>query len=86
MSENAQFKLYVQNYLEFVINERIPDQGTDGDDEAAMSAPKKIAQITCAYENAALIKLMTERGKLIGSEKWDKLKELNGKISNQLHE
>jgi hypothetical protein len=35
--------LYVQNYLEYVINNRIPDQGTDGDDEEAQRAPKKIA-------------------------------------------
>lgn len=67
-----------------MINDRIPDQGTDGDDEEAKSAKKNIAQITCAYENAALIKLMTQRGKLIGSEKWTELKEINGKISDEL--
>jgi hypothetical protein len=28
---------------------------------------------------------MTKRGTLIGSEKWDKLKELNKTISDKLH-
>lgn len=76
MSENAQFKLFVQNYLEDVINDRIPDQDCDdGDEEKAKR--KTIAQITCAYENKDLIDMMTKRGTLIGTEKWDKLKELN---------
>lgn len=42
MSENAQFKLYIQDYFEKVINERIPDQDCDdGDEEKA--AKKEIA-------------------------------------------
>jgi hypothetical protein len=29
---------------------------------------------------------MAKRGKLIGSEKWDKLKELNTEISTKVHD
>lgn len=75
----------MQDYLEFVVNKRIPDQDCDdGDEEKAKD--KKIAQITCAYENRDLIKLMDKRGTLIGTEKWDKLKELNKEISDKLHD
>ena len=42
---------------------------------------KKIAQITCAYENKDLIDIMAKRGKIIGTEKWDKLHEINMEIS-----
>jgi len=47
---------------------------------------KKIAQITCAYENKDLIDIMTKRGKFIGAEKWDKLHEINQEISEKLHD
>lgn len=83
MSENAQFKLYIQDYFEKVINDRIPDQGCDGDEELAER--KEIAQITCAYENSELINLLKERGKVIGSEKWDKLDKINEKITDKIH-
>jgi len=49
-----------------------------------MSQTHKIAQITFAYENAALINILKKRGKLIGEEKWDKLKEINKEISDKL--
>lgn len=56
MSENAQFKLYVQNELEDRLNaEDFPSQGYDDGDEAAQLARKKIAQITFAYENGKVI-------------------------------
>jgi len=29
---------------------------------------------------------MTKRGTIIGTEKWDKLKDLNKEISNKLHD
>ena len=49
-----------------------------------MSQTHKIAQITFAYENSALINILKKRGKLIGEEKWDKLKEINKEISDKL--
>jgi|APSaa5957512535_1039671.scaffolds.fasta_scaffold27717_2 hypothetical protein len=33
-----------------------------------------------------MINLLKKRGKIIGQEKWDKLKELNEEISNKLHD
>jgi len=46
----------------------------------------KIAQITFAYENAALINILTKRGKIIGEEKWDKLTDINKEISDKLQD
>lgn len=57
MSENAQFRLYIQNELEHRLNKpEFPDQGYDDKDKKML--PKKIAQVAFAYENAVLIDLL----------------------------
>jgi len=53
-------------------------------DEETSLQSLKIAQITFAYENSALINILKKRGKLIGEEKWVKLTEINEEISNKL--
>jgi len=76
MSENAQFKQYVQWELEKRIS-AMPDLGFDpdhGDD------PIKIAQITFAFNNAPVINLLKQRGTLIKGEKWAKVEDINEKI------
>lgn len=44
----------------------------------------KIAHITFAYDNKALIKLLLKRGKIIATGKFKKLKDLNLKIDQLL--
>jgi hypothetical protein len=77
MSENAQFKLYVQDELEARIN-AMPDQGYD--EPHLRDVPKKIAQITFAYENTKIIEWLTYRGYYIKTEKWEKMKKIEAKI------
>lgn len=66
-----------------MINHRIPTQADEFDEEAH-SQTHRIAQITFAYENAALINILSRRGKIIGEEKWEKLTDVNYEISNKL--
>lgn len=81
MSENAQFKLYIQNELESRINaQSYPDRGYD--DESEKHKKKKIAQITFAYENGAMIELLNSRGKFLQTEKWEKAAEVTKKIQD----
>lgn len=81
MSENLQFKLYIQNDLEDRINHPdFPDQGYDDGDEDAQNSRKKIAQITFAYENGWLIDQLTYRGYYIKNEKWEKAQTVVDKI------
>ena len=85
MSENAQFKLFVQNELEDRINDpEYPNQGYDDGDEAAENDRKRIAQITFAYENGELINLLTDRGYYIKNEKWEKAEAVQDKIEEKL--
>lgn len=77
MTENAQFKLYVQDELEERIN-NLPDQGYD--EPELRHLRKKIAQITFAYENTKIIEWLKYRGKYIKTEKWDKVKQYEKKI------
>lgn len=77
MTENAQFKLYVQDELEERIN-NLPDQGYDEPDQRHLR--KKIAQITFAYENTKIIEWLKYRGKYIKFEKWDKVRQYEQKI------
>jgi len=46
----------------------------------------KIAHITFAYDNKALIKLLLQRGKIIATGKFKKLKDLNQKIDKLLRD
>lgn len=81
MSENAQFKLFIQNELEDRINHKdYPNQGYDDGDEAAEKDRKRIAQITFAYENGELIELLFDRGYYIKNEKWEKAAKVEEKI------
>jgi len=43
---------------------------------------KKIAQITFAYENGAMIELLNKRGKFLQTEKWDKAAEATKEIQD----
>lgn len=54
----------------------MPNNGFDGPEEKHM----KIAQVTFAYENKEVINWLTARGKLIKTEKWDKVAEINQTI------
>lgn len=83
MSENAQFRQYIQNELEDRLNDKdFPDQGYDDDDKK--SQRKKIAEITFAYENAVMIDLLNKRGAFIQTEKWDKADETVNQIQEKL--
>jgi hypothetical protein len=44
----------------------------------------KVAHITFAYDNAKVIEWLKERGDYIVNEKWEKMKALNQKISEQI--
>lgn len=85
MSENAQFKLFIQNELEDRINDpEYPNQGYDDGDEAAENDRKRIAQITFAYENGEMIDLLADRGYYIKNEKWEKAEGVQDKIEAKL--
>jgi hypothetical protein len=85
MSENSQFKLYIQNELEDRLNDpEFPDQGYDDGDEAAQQSRKKIAQITFAYENGALIEWLKDRGYYVKNEKWTKAEAVVQKIEDAI--
>ena len=80
VSENAQFKLYVQNELEARIT-AMPDMGFDPD---AKDEPIKIAQITFAYNNSKIINWLQTRGTYIKTEKWPKVDEINATILKEI--
>ena len=81
MSENSQFKLYLQNEMEKRIN-AMDDLGYREEHERNQFI--KIAQITFAYENGEIIEYLQERGKYIAEEKWDKLVKINDKIHKKI--
>ena len=60
------------------------DLGYDGVCENPDEKKIKIAQITFAFHNDKLIKLLQKRGVLIRTEKWDKLDEINDQIDDSL--
>lgn len=71
MSEMAQFKVFIQEVLEERIN-HMPDLGYDAEDKY-----QKIAQITFAFFNQRIIKVLRDRGSYIQTEKWDKVNKIN---------
>jgi hypothetical protein len=74
MSESAQFKVYLEEQLTGICSQ-ISNLGYEvGKKEV------KIAQITMAYNNSAVINGLTKRGTLIKGEKWDKVAALNEDI------
>ena len=81
MSENSQFKLYLQNELEKRIN-AMDDLGYREVDQREELI--KIAQITFAYENGEIIEWLQKRGSYIAAEKWDKLVEINEIIHKRI--
>lgn len=74
MSENAQFKLYLETELEERVN-NMPDQGYDRPEKRDYR--KKLASVTFAYENQEVIEWLLERGTLVSSCEWQKLEDLN---------
>jgi hypothetical protein len=46
----------------------------------------KIAQITFAYYNGAVINWLSKRGNFIKTEKWDKVAEINQTIAKGIKE
>ena len=72
LPENAQFKLYLQNTLEDRLT-ACPNQGFEEEDENGESAKIKISQITMAYNNSWIVNMLTKRGTLIKTEKWEKV-------------
>ena len=71
MSEMAQFKVFIQEVLEERIN-HMPDLGYDAEDKY-----QKIAQITFAFFNQRITKVLRDRGSYIQTEKWDKVNKIN---------
>jgi len=55
----------------------LPNTGIDGPEEQDI----KIAQITFAFNNSAVINWLQQRGKFIKTEKWEKVKDINAKIT-----
>ena len=77
MSETAQFKLYVQLELEKRIT-AMEDLGFEENKDEKV----KIAQITFAYYNGAVINWLSKRGNFIKTEKWEKVAEINQTIAD----
>lgn len=65
------------------LNKSKKKQKTDKSMLNQTQGPKRIsiAQITFAFFNAEVIGLLRKRGGFIGTEKWDKLKEVNQEIN-----
>ena len=53
------------------------DLGFDDPGDDPENKRMKIAQITFAFHNHKIIKLLQKRGVFIRTEKWDKLDEIN---------
>lgn len=90
MSEMAQFKVFIQDEIEDRIN-RMDDLGYDGDDVEYLLDPKnpktkKIAQITFAFNNSAVIEWLRERGYFLMVEDWEGLININKTIADALKE
>jgi hypothetical protein len=85
ISENAQFKLYVQNQLEARIS-AMPHLGIDNNLPVDQNGNQiiKVAQITFAYRNAEIVNWLQKRGTLIKTEKWQKVQELNNTILDNI--
>lgn len=62
MSEIAQFKQYVQNYIEETLD-KCPNQGYEKDEDGNVLNPRPtIAQTTFAFKNKDMIELLKQRG------------------------
>lgn len=81
MNEMAQFKLYVQSKIEERVS-AMDDLGYDGPTQPGVHKHIKIAQVTFAFYNEDIIKVLTKRGTLIKTEKWDKVDQVNDKIDD----
>lgn len=60
-----------------------PPENYEGDE--GNIEPVRIAVITFAFNNAEIIHNLRLRGKLIATEKWEKLDKLNAKMVDRLH-
>lgn len=74
MTEAAQFRQFIWKELETLCS-ALPNQGYEPDEEDV-----KIAQITMAYNNSKIIKMLKQRGDLIKKGNWDKLAKKNAEI------
>ena len=72
------FRDWLQSQMERRLDV-MPDLGYE--DEPVLNV--KIAMTTFAFENGAVISLLTERGRVIQNEKWDQMDKMDQKI-NQL--
>ena len=81
MTENAQFKLYLQIEFGRRIN-AMEDLGFREEEERGHDC--KIAQITFAYENGWMIDTLRKRGAAIAAEKYDKMEEINAEIHHKI--
>lgn len=81
MSENMQFKLYVETELEKRIN-KLPDLGYDLPE--IRKYKKRVASATFAYENQEVINWLNDRGYYIRYEEWIKVEKINKQIQDVL--
>jgi len=63
----AGFQGWIQHEMERRL-EKLPNLGFDGDDE---ESSVKVAVTTLAFDNAAIINLLRDRGAAIKAENWD---------------
>lgn len=88
VSPGFALKKYLKEEIEKQLNEEFQDKKERGevDKESTTMKDVKIADITFAFDNSELIALLRERGGYINTQKYDKMREAEAKISELKNE
>jgi hypothetical protein len=70
--------------MQLELEKRISEMPDSGFDDANEHQSIKIAQITLAYENRKVIKLLETRGNYVKSENWAKVDSTNKQIHQEI--
>lgn len=79
-SKARELRKYMKKELERYLTEEVPSQDFEEIDRV------RIAQITFAFNNAHIVKMLKERGNFIKDVQFDKIREVEEKINAYKHE
>lgn len=82
ISIGESLKTYLKNEIEKILTDKLKQIQAQGAETSSIKINEvKIADINFAYDNADLILLLRERGSHITYQRFDKMREVEAKIS-----
>ena len=82
LSTGASLKAYMKNELERILTDKLHEILSTGSQKSSINISEvKIADIAFAFDNAELINLLRVRGAHIMYQRYDKMREVEQKIS-----